>query len=32
MVLRVDRVPTQDLLERIGEAVDASAIRGIPAG
>jgi len=32
MVLRVDRVPAQDLLEKIGEAVEASAIRGISAG
>jgi hypothetical protein len=32
MVLRVDRVPTQELLDRIGEVVDASAIRGISAG
>jgi len=32
MVLRVDRVPTQELLVRIGEVVDASAIRGISAG
>ena len=31
MVLRVDRVPDQDLLEQIGDVVDASAIRGIPA-
>ena len=32
MVLRVDRVPDQVLLDRIGDAVDASAIRAIPAG
>jgi len=30
MVLRVDGVPGQDLLDRIGEAVDASQIRAIP--
>ncbi|MGS0686641.1 phosphoglycerate dehydrogenase [Nakamurella sp. GG22] len=32
MVLRVDRVPSQELLETIGDAVEASAIRGIAAG
>jgi hypothetical protein len=32
MVLRVDRVPAHELLDRIGEVVDASAIRGISAG
>ncbi|GGL85029.1 phosphoglycerate dehydrogenase [Nakamurella endophytica] len=32
MVLRVDGLPDAALLERIGEAVQASAIRGIPAG
>ena len=32
MVLRVDRVPGQDLLDAIGEAVEAIAIRGIAAG
>jgi D-3-phosphoglycerate dehydrogenase len=31
MVLRVDRVPDQDLLDRIGDVVEASAIRGIAA-
>jgi D-3-phosphoglycerate dehydrogenase len=31
MVLRIDRVPDQELLEKIGDVVDASAIRGIPA-
>jgi D-3-phosphoglycerate dehydrogenase len=31
MVLRVDRVPDQALLEEIGDVVEASAIRGIPA-
>jgi D-3-phosphoglycerate dehydrogenase len=31
MVLRVDQVPSQDLLERIGETIEASAIRGISA-
>jgi len=30
MVLRVDGVPGQDLLDRIGDAVDASQIRAIP--
>ncbi len=32
MVLRVDRLPSSELLEKIGEAVSASAIRGIAAG
>ncbi|HZM66182.1 MAG TPA: ACT domain-containing protein, partial [Nakamurella sp.] len=32
MVLRVDQLPGQDLLEVIGEAVQARAIRGISAG
>ena len=32
MVLRVDRLPEAALLETIGAAIDASAIRGIPAG
>jgi phage-related baseplate assembly protein len=30
MVLRLDGVPGQDLLDRIGHAVDASQIRAIP--
>ena len=32
MVLRVDASPDADLLERISQAVDARAIRAIPAG
>lgn len=32
MVLRVDRLPEQAMLETIGAGIDASAIRGIPAG
>ena len=31
MVLRVDGLPDQDLLDRIGAEIQASAIRGIPA-
>lgn len=31
MVLRVDQVPDQQLLDKIGDVVDASAIRGITA-
>lgn len=31
MVLRVDRLPDADLVERIAEAVDATAVRAIPA-
>jgi D-3-phosphoglycerate dehydrogenase len=32
MVLRVDRLPDQTMLERIGGAIDATQVRGIPAG
>jgi len=31
MVLRVDRLPDQALLDRIGEAIEAIQVRGIPA-
>jgi len=32
MVLRVDRIPDQALLDRIGAAIEAIQVRGIPAG
>jgi len=32
MVLRIDQAPSQELLETIGNVVEASAIRGISAG
>jgi D-3-phosphoglycerate dehydrogenase len=32
MVLRVDRLPDQALLDRIGAAIDAIQVRGIAAG
>ena len=32
MVLRVDRLPDQALLDRIGDSIEAIAVRGIPAG
>jgi len=32
MVLRVDRIPDQSLLDRIGDAIEAIQVRGIPAG
>jgi hypothetical protein len=32
MVLRVDRIPDQALLDRIGDAIEAIQVRGIAAG
>ncbi len=32
MVLRVDRLPDQAMLDRIGDAIEAIQVRGIPAG